>query len=221
VSWLSRRLHSRQDAGVTLVELLVSMVLVGMLGSAIAVSVSVMSRNDLNTTTRVRATEQAQVTIDRVSRVLRAAVPVDGTVFLYGDSTHVTFYADLGDPNGPEKVDLQVPSSTTNGTMVQSATRADTTSQDAHASYTYTQNTAVTSNDGTDIDTAVKGVFTYYQMSSGALTALTTPLASSAMASGGIDAVGLTLVDQEPGKSATVKDTSMIYLREAEYGSKR
>src|SRR5581483_2897804 len=107
---------------------------------------------------------------------LRAATPVDNVTFLYGDSDHVTFYADLGDPNGPEKIDLQVPTNSTSGTMVQTTTRADATSQSPTASYTYTQNSPVTNNDGSDIDTAASGVFTYYQMSNGTLTALSTPL---------------------------------------------
>ena len=217
-----RAVRHGADEGVSLVELLVSMLLVGILGTAIALSVSTLSRTDLKTTTRVRATDQAQVTIDRVSRVLRAATPVDGTVLLYADGTHVQLYADLGDPNGPEKVDLSAAASSVGTQMTQVTTRADAASTNPDATYTYTTQAPATAIDGGGIDTEDGGaIFTYYQMLNGKLTPVATPLSGSALLTKGVDAIGITLTDREPGVSARVQAKALVYLRSTEYGTKR
>jgi type II secretory pathway pseudopilin PulG len=211
-----RRLRGRaagHDEGVTLIELLVSMFLVSLMGIAIAITVSVMSRNSIAQTQKTRAIQQAAVTTDRVSRLVRAAtaINVPSVMFTYADGTHLTFYADVGDPNGPELADLQVVGPATDGTMQQTITRADAVSSDPNKDYTYSS-TSVVTKDGTEIDTSHGGVFTYYDSSGNVLPS---PLSSTNLAQ--IARVRLTLIDHDPNSSANVTDTTLLYVRNVEY----
>lgn len=213
------RVHRRAlrgDEGTSLVELLVTMIVVGLLTSAVAISVQSITHHTLLTKSRDFATEQAQVTLDRASRYLRAAAP-EGTgnpqtVFTLASDNHVTFYSDLGQPNGPDLVDLNVTGPSTGGTLVETVTPADVAS--VAPTYTYT-GTPKTGRDGTDINTTAGAVFTFYNASGATLTTPMTTIAQTSQ----IARLRVSVVDQEPGIGTPVTDSTLIYLRNVEYAA--
>jgi type II secretory pathway pseudopilin PulG len=209
--------HSlRGDQGTSLVEMLVTIIVVGLLTSAVALTVSRITHHTLLTKSRDFATEQAQVTMDRSSRYLRAAAPEGSgnpqTVFTLASDNHITFYSDLAQPNGPDLVDLNVTGPATGGTLIETVTPADATS--VPPTYTYT-GTSTTGRDGTDINTTAGAVFTFYNANG---TVLTTPMTTIAQTSQ-IARVRVSVVDQEPGISTPVTDSTLIYLRNVEYAA--
>lgn len=201
----------RPDEGTTLIEMLVTMVVVGLLGLAITVTVTSMTHHTIVTKSRDYATEQAQVTLDRTSRFLRAAAPegAGNSAFTYAGDDHITLYSDLAEPTGPDLVDLNVTGPPTDGTLVQTVTPADPNSD-----YTYT-GTPSTGDDGSDIVTTAGPLFTFYDASGNVLATPMTTVAQTAQ----IARVMVSVVDQEPGVSTPVTDSTLIYLRNVEYSS--
>jgi prepilin-type N-terminal cleavage/methylation domain-containing protein len=201
----------RRDSGTTLMEVLVSIVVVGILASAVTVTVTELTHDTMLTKQRDYATEQAQVTLDRASRLLRAATigANANSMFLYAGDDHATFYSDLAQPNGPALVDLDVTGSPADATLVQTVTPAD-----AGSDYTYNTGPAATGRDGTDIMTTAGPVFTYYDASGNLLS---TPMTTVAQLVA-IARVKITVVDQDPGlPSQPVTDSTMVELRNVEY----
>jgi len=204
-----RRDRSGADDGTTLVEMLVTMVVVGLLGMAITITVSALTHHTIATKARDYATEQAQVVLDRTSRLLRAATPegAGNSSFTFAGDNHVTFYSDLSQPNGPALVDLNVTGPATSGTLTQTVTQAD-----LNSSYTYTGTPSVGS-DGHDIDTTAGPVFTYYDASGNVLATPMTTVAQTIK----IARIQVNVVAKDPGGSTPVTDGTLIYLRNVEY----
>lgn len=193
------------DAGNTLVELLVTMVIVGLLGMASVLTVSAASRQGTRANQRMQATQQAQTAIDRMTREIRAAVPTGNspaTPFTYADGTHATLTSSLGGANGPSRVDLNV----TGGNLVESVTAADASSH-------YTWNgTPVVHTLAAGVSTS-SPLFTYYDGTGSVLaTPMTTPAATNL-----IDHVGITLTVQVSNIGAPVTVSTVVYLRDVEY----
>jgi type II secretory pathway pseudopilin PulG len=204
-----RRLH--RDSGTSLIELLVAIVVVGALASAVTLTVTELTHETIVTKQRDYATEQAQVTLDRASRLLRAATigANANSMFLYAGDDHVTFYSDLAQPNGPALVDLNVTGSPADSTLVQTVTPADPGSD-----YTYNIGPPATGRDGSDITTTAGPVFTYYDENGNVLS---TPMTTVAQLVA-IARVEITVVDQDPGlPSKPVTDSTMVELRNVEY----
>jgi prepilin-type N-terminal cleavage/methylation domain-containing protein len=205
---LLRRRSLRSDDGVSLIEMLVTMVVFSILGVAMTLTVTSMARQSTHTNQLITATQQAQTTVDHMSRELRAADPqstsTPATAFTYASATHLTLVSSLGASTGPSLVDLNI----VNGNLQESITLAD-----AGSSYTWTGTPTVKI-----LATGVTGstsLFTYYDSSGNVLAApMTTATATSA-----IDHITITLVVQESDLTSPVTLSSTVYPRDLEYTS--
>lgn len=146
----------RSDQGVTLVELLVVMVLLGVVGAVVTTAVTTGLRSASSTTARTMAIHDAEIALQRVARDLRAAEPIYlsaggdyttevGAEFVRDGSTHVTRFA-VEEIDGVQR-------------LVQATTRfdvgADVTNPTA---VDLGQQTLVT-----DIDNGTEPVFRYFR----------------------------------------------------------
>jgi prepilin-type N-terminal cleavage/methylation domain-containing protein len=205
---LRRRVRPDQesgDDGFTLIELMVAMVIMVVLGGAMTATMTSVARNDVTSTSRIRATAQAQVIIDRLTKDLRAAaVPAGGTgtAVSYADAKNLTLYADFTDGTGPRQIAITVTGGPLNATLAE-----DTTLASAGGTYTGAAQHRV---DSTDVNISSGTLFTFYRADN---SVLTVPVA----APGQIVSVGITLVAQEPGLSVPVTVTTRVYLRNAQY----
>jgi prepilin-type N-terminal cleavage/methylation domain-containing protein len=205
------RLDAKRDRGTTLVEMLVTMIVLGFLTTAVTLTVVTMDRNSTTTKARDFATEQSAATVDRASHLIRTATPegAGNAMFTYAGDTHVTLYSSIGQANGPALVDLNLTGPATHGTLTATITPAD-----ANSNYTYT-GTPVVEHDGTDIiNSTGTPLFTYYDVSGNVLATPMTTVAQLIK----IARVKITVVDQEQGlSSAPVTNSTLVYIRNVEY----
>lgn len=143
---LLRRIR-RTDDGVTLTELLVTMVVLGVLVSATVLMVNASMRVSSANKERLDQSNSATIAMQRVSRTLRTAVLQSQltttctlaicteSAFLKGTPTSVQFYADVDNPKnsvGPSRVTYDV----TGGVLTETLQKPDSPTPDA-AGYHY------------------------------------------------------------------------------------
>jgi prepilin-type N-terminal cleavage/methylation domain-containing protein len=143
---LLRRVR-RADDGVTLTELLVTMMVLGLLVSATVLMVNASMRVSSNTKERMDQSNSATIAMQRVSRTLRTAVLQSQltttctlaicteSAFLKGTRTSVQFYADVDNPKnsvGPSRVTYDI----TGGVLTETVQRPLSPTPDA-AGYHY------------------------------------------------------------------------------------
>lgn len=198
-----RRLEAarRGDAGVTMAELSVTALVLGMLVTVLITMVTAGQRISLGVHERLDQTNQATIAMERVTRNLRTAVlqsqltttctlsVCTDAAFLVGSPTSVQFYADVNNPKnsvGPSRVTYQV----VNGVLSETIQKPDSPTPDA-SGYHYCTPSATCIVRSTVLATGVQTtspVFSYY-------TALN-PNTAMAMGSGGVLTSGqLKLVD--------------------------
>ncbi|MDQ1620420.1 MAG: hypothetical protein QOE19_2989 [Actinomycetota bacterium] len=103
-----RRLTAGRDAGFTLTELMVTMVLLSLVMSMSLLAVRSLNKQILNTNTRVDSTNIASVGMNNISKAVRAASEIQVNnganlpAFVSIGSEAVTFYSNLG--AGPVRV---------------------------------------------------------------------------------------------------------------------
>ena len=176
-----RRLREVREAGLSLVELLVSMALLGVVGTLVVSMMIVGQRTSADNQNIVSDSQYAQVAIDAMSRSLRSAVNplVNVSQSLYTSSNtagftitgpnHVTFYTNLQNLSGasglqttaPNLIDFNVtvnPKDSTDYQLVETITRPG-------AGNTYPSSGAIKKVlvDGLMTPSTTKPVFTYYQ----------------------------------------------------------
>jgi prepilin-type N-terminal cleavage/methylation domain-containing protein len=137
----------RTDDGVTLTELLVTMVVLGLLVSATVLMVNASMRVSSANKERLDQSNSATIAMQRVSRTLRTAVLQSQltttctlsicteSAFLKGTPTSVQFYADVDNPKnsvGPSRVTYDV----TGGVLTETLQKPDSPTPDA-AGYHY------------------------------------------------------------------------------------
>lgn len=197
-----------EEGGFTLIELLVATLIMTLLGGAMTATMTSIGRHDVTSTSRIRATQQAQVIMDRLTKDLRAAsVPASGTgtPISSADANVMTLTADFRDGTGPRQIAVTVVGGPTNATLSE-----DTTLADASGAYTGSPQHRV---DSTDVNLSSGPLFTYY---GAANNVLATPMSTPATL-GLITSVGINLVTQEPGLSVPVTVTTRVYLRNVQY----
>lgn len=196
------------DAGVSLMEMLVAMIMMGLLGVAMTSTMSSIARGDTVTTSRERATQQAQVVLDRLTRDIRAAAaPVGGSTAVgYAADNHLTIFDDFTDGHGPRRIDITTTGGPTGATLSESTTLAD-----AIGAFTGTAQTQI---DSTDVAISPGALFTYYGPDS--TTPLSTPMSTAATLAA-ITSIQIALVEREPGLSTPVTVSTRIYLRNVQY----
>lgn len=111
-------ISARSDDGFTLVELMVTMLVMGIIFAALPFIVSSTTKLTEANSTRLQAMSQARASVESAARLLRTAVvpeqlgAVSGdSAFILGDDFHVQFYADIDNPGntiGPSRVTLAV-----------------------------------------------------------------------------------------------------------------
>jgi prepilin-type N-terminal cleavage/methylation domain-containing protein len=141
-----RRLRRDED-GVTLAELTVTMVVLGLLASVTVLMVTASMRVSSGTKERMDQSNSATIAMQRVSRTLRTAVLQSQltttctlaicteSAFLQGTRTSVQFYADVDNPKntvGPSRVTYSV----VGGVLTETVQKPDSPTPDA-AGYHY------------------------------------------------------------------------------------
>jgi prepilin-type N-terminal cleavage/methylation domain-containing protein len=98
------------DAGVTLVELLVAITILGVVMAGLFGGLTGLIRATNTIDTRTDNVDQARLAIASLSRDLRAASPTvdDGPAFLVADDRHARFHARLSRDDAPVLLDLSV-----------------------------------------------------------------------------------------------------------------
>ena len=205
---IHRRRPARSDAGFSLVEVLMAMLVMSLLGLAVVGTISSVARSSLAANNRLQATNTVQTLADRLSKSLRSAHPMNTTpisAFEIADARRVKFYTDAGDPTGPRLVDVSVSGSGPQETMTQVVTLFSAT-----VGYTGPSTTQVIALGNVD---ATSALFTFYDAAD---VLLAVPMATPAL-SAPVARISLTLTTHEKGLSIPTTVTSSIYLRNVEY----
>lgn len=211
-----RAIRAHVDAGFSLAEVLVVMLVMGILGSAVSALFIASIKTTESTSARLNQENSDRTAMDVMSRALRTAVlpsslascsPTCGATaaFIQGSAFKVAFYADIDNPNntvGPSQVTFTVDAS---GNLMETIQPADAGS--ASTGYTWTPCTYGTAGCAlrkkllaTGVITSGANLFTYY--SYGSTTPITGNLTATQLAN--VDAVDLVLsVHQSTAKSVT------------------
>lgn len=107
------------DEGMTLVELMVTVALIGIILPVMYSTVDIFGNQASATANRLTAEADVQIAMDRLTKELRAAIPVaEGsgspvtypapTAFVTATANSMTFYASLGSATGPSKVSVRL-----------------------------------------------------------------------------------------------------------------
>jgi hypothetical protein len=211
-----RRAHRARhpEAGVSITELLIAMMLFNLVIVAAFTSVNVMQNQTRKTTDRFAATGEAQTIADRISKDLRAAVVTSpgGAAFAAADANDVVFYADLGGTLGPTKVHAYLTTDVSTGVKL---FHEDITLPDAGGSSgNYTYSSAASNRiDGKYIDSS-KNVFEYYDDDGNVVGP--TPITDVATLKS-IAAVRVTVRVQVTPRSPVVEIESLVHVRNVDY----
>jgi len=163
------------DAGVSLVEMTVTMVVLASLVSMLVLMVTAGQRVSLGVKERMTQSNMSSLAMERVSRNLRTAVlqsqlttvctlaVCTDSAFLQAGPTSVQFYADIDNPNnsvGPSRVTYSV----TGGNLVETVQKPDSPVPDTAGYHYCTTGTGCvirTQTLATNVQTAT-AVFSYY-----------------------------------------------------------
>jgi Tfp pilus assembly protein PilW len=202
-----RRMQEDGDAGNTLIELMVAIVITSLLGVSMVGLISNMASGETTSNSRVQESMDAQTQLDRITHYIRAAwlTGSPAASFTVATATHATFYADLGDISGPQKIDLNVAGPATAGVLTQTLTLA--TGAPAYA-WNGTQTAKILQ--GNLVTT--NPIFSYFDANGAALAA---PVTGTTL--GSIGEVQVTLTEKEAGKSDPVTVSTLVILRNVEY----
>lgn len=162
----------RGDDGLTLVELLVTMVILGIVGSVVAGMVASTGRSITGGTDRLEAANTTTIVMENISKATRAAVTVEqaaGTelpAFANATATTLTVYAAQG------SVPVRVAFALDTGTGTLTETRTPGTGTSPNVTFTGPSTTRILAHDL--VNDASNPLFTYhaYDSTTAALTAL-------------------------------------------------
>jgi prepilin-type N-terminal cleavage/methylation domain-containing protein len=207
------RARSETEAGFTLIELMFVVMLLSVVLTAAFGVLSSMQREAVITTNRFTAEGEAQTIADRITKDIRTAVATSatGAAFVSADVNDVTFYANLADPLGPDKLHAYL--SLQAGTNVY-LFHEDSTPPDAGGSvgnYTYS-GAALNRIDGKYLDTS-QPIFSYYDLSGAAIP---TPI-NTVAALRSIDSVGINLRVRVTPTSPVVVINTTVHVRNTDY----
>jgi prepilin-type N-terminal cleavage/methylation domain-containing protein len=197
-----RRRLNRGEAGFTLVELAISLTMLAIVLPVAFSALSSMQNSEAVTTNRFTSLGEAQIIADRITKDLRTAVAPDATsaAFVAADVRGMTFYASLGDVNGPTKLRVYVANlpGTTVAVFHEDMTPAGT-------------NVEQTRMDGRYVDTSGV-IFTYFDKTG---TAIAAPVDPTKLRS--IEQVGISLTTRvSPTAPATTIQTR-VHIRNVDY----
>jgi prepilin-type N-terminal cleavage/methylation domain-containing protein len=169
-----RRLHGRGQEGFTLVELLVTVVLVSVVGVAILMIFSSLSRAFDSQVVRIQNQDDARTAVNQMARYLRMATSSADNMTSQSDAIasalpqSLEFYCDLDSDSVADKVTYYLEETT-----LRMMTVSPTWVTGSNPHYEYPAYTT----DGIVIQDAVRNgtqaVFTYYKYSGGTIVAFT------------------------------------------------
>jgi hypothetical protein len=213
---LPRLRREDREAGSSLIELMVVLVMLALVLPVAYGTVNSMQNETSITSNRFRAVNEGQVISDRITKDLRTGVsPANGLApFLKATTNEVQFYASLADPNGPTLLDAYV--QPIPGTNVNAFHEDQTPVTPNSSPYTWNAANLQVRLDGQYIDTTVPTIFTYFDNNNQALL----PDGTGALDAGqrlNIDSVGITLTTRIlPGAPASTI-TTLVHIRNVDY----
>ena len=181
-----RELRTRRDAGFSLVEMLVAIVMLGLIMTALTSLIVITDKTAGRNGSYLADVDQGRNAIEEVSKTLRTAViptqlqdlALGDAAFIQGGDTSVQFYADLnsGQYGGPSKVTYSVVAGTGGTANLLETSEPPDQPVTAH-NYLYTHTTTgINRTLARGLSWPSPVVFTYYDTTG---TALTTPLTAS------------------------------------------
>jgi Tfp pilus assembly protein PilW len=200
MSRLRSRVANGADAGTSLAELLVSMLVSSIIGTIATVSVIFTLRTSRATGARVTNLSGAQVALDAMSKLIqtaaqppavKGATPV--TAVIAATATDFKFYG----YNAPGAPPAQIEFKVVNGKLLETVTPATNSGPNACLP-PYTYGASTTRTLATGVNTS-HPVFTYFSqptaanLSGAPLSLIGSPPALSAVDRGGVELVGMTL----------------------------
>lgn len=203
----SRLWVSRSQVGTSLVELTVAIAIMALLGGAAFEAIASSQTQTTITSERFSAENAGQVIMDRLAKDLRTAVPLTPTSapFITADANHAVFYANLGNPNGPTKLDVFLVADDGSYDVHEDSTQADAGSA---PNWTYT-GPAVTRIDGRYVDDSTP-IFTYYDAAGAVLPAPVSDLVD-------IESVGILLTTRVTPTGPPTTLLVRVHLRNVDY----
>lgn len=212
--------QSRDERGMTLVELMVAFLLLGILCMTVMSASSHLVGDTANADTRTNMNSDAQLVLDAISRPLAAATAIvsDGSAITYAAPDEVTFYSSLS-PNdsdvGPEKLDIALDGS--------DLVETTWTAVDGGGGVWTYPGAGTVQTLSSNVDSSQGPLFSYYTHKQDAVTYSATSLPETPTVDGSdigtIEAVRIDLwVD--PGGSSTnpvVEDTTVVHLLNVDY----
>ncbi len=214
---MPRRTRAIREAGFSLVELMVVVMLMGVVLPLAYGSVSAMQRQVEITSNRFRALAEAQVIADRITKDLRTGVsPANGKApFLKATNNEVKFYASLADPNGPTMLDAYVSPIFAGSTI--NAFHEDSLKVTAGSNPFAWTGTPQTRLDGQYVDTTVPTIFTYFDINGVQLAFVGSPPALALADLSNIDSVGITLTTRIYPNAPATTITTLVHIRNVDY----
>lgn len=107
----TRRGRAAADDGLTLVELLVTMILLGIVSTIVVTTVTVISRATVRDRSNGESLDLARIGMDYMTRAIRAGTEIQQSsgaankpAFIQTGPEVMELYASLGQPNGPTRI---------------------------------------------------------------------------------------------------------------------
>jgi len=166
-----RRVRRGEQRGSSLVELLTTLALIGIVMSVVMVGTFSAQNAILGSETRLENLDQARTLMASLTKDVRTAVRLQAgtSPFTVADANHATFYANLSTTSAPKKVDLSIDAASR---LIEQVWTADSGSQAPN--YTYTGTPIIRLVGRYVANTAAKPLFTYLDSNGNTLT--NTPL---------------------------------------------
>jgi Tfp pilus assembly protein PilW len=216
----ARRAQKRDEKGMTLVELVIAFLLMGILFTAVISATVNLVSDSINANTRVQLSSEEQVTLDMMTRQIGAATygGTPSAAIEYASPTELEFYAALNPSEsgvGPEQIELTL----TGSSLVQTTWLAT-----AVAGGAFTYSVSGTQTLATDVDSGHGALFSYYASNAGnplgtLLTDSPTALTQAAGTTGNISSVHINLWMDPHGNggNVAVDDNTTVNLLNVVY----
>jgi type II secretory pathway pseudopilin PulG len=213
ISWYRARARSESEAGFTIIETMIAMMIFMVVLAAALGVVSSMQSETVLTTNRFTAEGEAQTIADRITKDLRTAVATSatGAAFVSADVNNVTFYANLADPLGPDELHAYLTLQPGTNVYLFHEDSLPPNAGGSVGNYTYT-GTPSSRIDGKYIDTT-QPLFSYFDADGNAIP---TPITTTAGLRS-IDSVALNLRVRVTPRSPIVVINTIVHIRNTDY----
>lgn len=198
----------RGDAGFSLIEMVVAVAVLGVVITAAFTTLDFFQSEAVTATNGFTAVSQGQLLIEQLGKDIRAAVALTPTTspFTLATASQMTLYSNLGDPNGPTKLNIYLTPTSGSNLIEGDATPADPGSA---PNWTYTGASHIQFT-GKYVNTAAAPLFTYFDQNGNQLTSPVSSLTS-------IKSVTITLTTQVTPQSAPTTIATTLNIRNVDY----